>query len=93
MHPTVIQEASRRKQVHALTDLVGPTRVTGNVSANRGDVGEYTILLSAAVVGTAAGWALGNRIASEALRRVFAWSIIGLGAFVVIKNLLGHHFA
>jgi uncharacterized membrane protein YfcA len=43
--------------------------------------------LLAAAIGTLAGSTWSHRIASGSLRRGFAWSIIGLGAFVLIKNL------
>jgi uncharacterized membrane protein YfcA len=44
--------------------------------------------LAAAMVGMGAGLALSNRIASRLLGRAFAWTVIALGAFLLIKNLL-----
>jgi uncharacterized membrane protein YfcA len=69
--------------------LVGLLGQLASIDLNwRASVG----FLAAALVGMAAGWALSNRFPSQSLRRGFAWSIIGLGAFVIVKSLLGKQF-
>ena len=44
--------------------------------------------LAAAAIGMLGGLTLAIRISSGSLRRAFAWSIIALGTFLLLKNLL-----
>jgi uncharacterized membrane protein YfcA len=44
--------------------------------------------LAAASIGMLGGVALAGRISSGMLRRGFAWSVIALGGFLLIKNFL-----
>jgi uncharacterized protein len=45
-------------------------------------------VLAAAAIGMLGGLNLASRISSGSLRRAFAWSIIALGTFLLLKNLL-----
>jgi uncharacterized membrane protein YfcA len=44
--------------------------------------------LAAAAIGMLGGLMLAKRISPGSLRRAFAWSIIALGAVLLLKNLL-----
>jgi uncharacterized membrane protein YfcA len=45
--------------------------------------------LAVAMVGMLGGLALASRFSSQVLRRAFAWVILTLGGFLLLKNGLG----
>jgi uncharacterized membrane protein YfcA len=45
--------------------------------------------LAAAMVGMLGGLALASRFSSQVLRRAFAWVILTLGGFLLLKNCIG----
>ena len=62
--------------------------LAGQLRYIRFDWGLTLAFLVAALVGMFGGLALANRLSSQALRRGLGWAIIGLGAFLTVKNLL-----
>ena len=62
--------------------------LAGQLRYIRFDWGLTLAFLVAALGGMFGGLALANRLSSHALRRSLGWAIIGLGAFLVVKNSL-----
>jgi uncharacterized membrane protein YfcA len=48
------------------------------------------VALAAAVVGSVAGASAGNHVPAAALRRMFAWLVIAMGIFIVLRQLAAH---
>lgn len=62
--------------------------LAGQLRYVRFDWGLTLVFLIAALGGMFGGLALANRLSSQTLRRSLGWTIVGLGAFLVVKNLI-----
>jgi uncharacterized membrane protein YfcA len=62
--------------------------LAGQLRYVRFDWGLTLVFLVAALGGMFGGLALANRLSAQSLRRSLGWAIIGLGAFLTVKNLL-----
>ncbi len=62
--------------------------LAGQLRHLRFDLPLTLLFLAAAAAGMVGGQALSARVSSNALRRTFAWVILGLGAFILVQRTL-----